>query len=238
MRAVASSARTFSLKPWRAVEAQHRVATMPLVDSLEEQLVLEKLLEESKPPLPKEAEGLHWLLFTPFRYPPPSGGSRFRGEHDAGVFYAADSLETACAELGYWRWRHLRESPAMDHIPTRAQTVFQVAVRARGIDLRTEPFLRSRAKWTSPGDYSATQKLGREARKAGLGLIRYESVRDPGHRGCVAVMTPAAFARKEPIATQTWHLSVFRERVVWRRDDPLAPLSLEFSPLPWERGRG
>lgn len=233
MRAVASSARAFSLKPWRAVEAQHLVATMPLVDSLEEQLVLEKLLEESKPRLPKEAEGLHWLLFTPFRYPPPPGGSRFRGEHDAGVFYAADSLETACAELGYWRWRHLRESPAMDHIPTRAQTVFQVAVKAKGIDLRLAPFLRSRTSWTSPDDYSATQKLARDARKAGLGLIRYESVRDPQHRGCVAVMTPAAFARKAPIATQTWHLSVFRERVVWRGDDPLDPRSLEFHAASW-----
>lgn len=233
MRAVASSGRTFSLKPWRAVEAQHVVATMPLVDSLEEQLVLERLLDRSKPPLPPEAEGLHWLLFTPFRYPPPPGGSRFRGGHDAGVFYAADSLETACAELGYWRWRHLRESPAMDHIPTRAQTVFQVVVKAKGVDLRLAPFLRSRANWTSPDDYSATQSLARDARKAGLGLIRYESVRDPQHRGCVAVLTPAAFACKEPIATQTWQLSVFRERVVWRSDDPLDPRSLEFRAASW-----
>lgn len=248
MRAVASSARAFSLKPWRAVEAQHVVATTPLVDSRAEQLVLEELLEQSKPPLPEGTGELHWLLFTPVRYPPPPGGSRFRGEHDPGVFYAADSLETACAELGYWRWRHLRESPAMDHIPTRAQTVFQVSVKAGGIDLRTGPFVRSRAKWTSPDDYAETQKLGRQARKAGVGLIRYESVRDPQHRGCVAVMTPAAFARKEPIATQTWHLSVFRERVVWRSDDPLDPRSLEFLPnaslesfdsLPSrERGRG
>ena len=46
-------------------------------------------------------------------------------------------------------------------------------------------------------------------------------------------MTPAAFARKEPIATQTWHLSVFRERVVWRRDDPLDPQSLEFLATSW-----
>jgi hypothetical protein len=45
-------------------------------------------------------------------------------------------------------------------------------------------------------------------------------------------MTPAAFARKELIASQTWHLSVFRERVVWRSDDPLDPRSLEFFPSP------
>jgi hypothetical protein len=216
------------------VEAQHVVATMPLVDSLEEQHLLEKLLEESKPPLAAGTEGLHWLLFTPFRYPPPPGGSRFRGDHDPGVLYAADSIETACAELGYWRWRHLLESPEMDHIPTRAQTVFQVAVRARGIDLREAPFSRSKAKWTHRSDYAACQKLARDARKAELGLIRYESVRDPQHRGCVAVLSPLFFSRKEPIATQTWHLSVFRERVVWRSDDLLKPASLEFPASSWQ----
>ena len=196
------------------------VATMPLVDSLEEQLVLERLLERSKPPWPPEAEGLHWLLFTPFRYPPPPGGSRFRGEHDPGVFYAADSLETACAELGYWRWRHLRESPAMDHIPTRAQTVFQVAVKAKGIDLRLAPFLRSRAKWTSPDDYSGTQTLGRDVRKAGLGLIRYESVRHPGGV-CLAILEAAAFrgvARAYRDVQQTWTLMLLPpSTVVWQR---------------------
>ena len=206
---------------------------MPLVDSLDEQEALEKLLEESKPALPIEAEGLHWLLFTPFRYPPPPGGSRFRGDNDPGVFYAADSIETACAELGYWRWRHLLESPEMDHIPSRAQTVFQVSVRGRGIDLRDKPFARSKAKWAHPSDYSACQALAREARAAGLGLLRYQSVRDPRHGGCAAVLSPTAFSAKEPIASQTWHLSVFRERVVWRSDNPLKHTSLEFLAAGW-----
>ena len=67
MRAVASSARKLALAPWRAVEGQHIIATMPLVDSAEEQLTLEWLLEELKPAVPDEARGLRWLLFTPFR---------------------------------------------------------------------------------------------------------------------------------------------------------------------------
>lgn len=233
MRAVASSARKHVLAPWRAVEAQHLVATMPLVDSLDEQLTLEKLLDESKPALPDGTAGLHWLLFTPFRYPPPPGGSRFRGDNDHGVFYAADSIETACAELGYWRWRHLLESPEMEHVPSRAQTVFQVSVSARGIDLRDRPFSRSKAKWTHPSDYSACQKMALEARAAGLGLLQYQSVRDPHHGGCVAVLDPAAFSCKEPIASQTWHLSIFRERVVWRNDNPLKAISLEFPAAGW-----
>ena len=39
--------------------------------------VLERLVEASKPPVPRDVArlGLHWLLFTPFRYAPPPGGS-------------------------------------------------------------------------------------------------------------------------------------------------------------------
>ena len=62
---------------WRAVEAQHRVATLRLVDDQAEQAVLEQLLEASKPPLPPHADRLHFLLSTPFRYLPP-WPSRFR----------------------------------------------------------------------------------------------------------------------------------------------------------------
>ena len=51
---------------WRGVEAQHRVATMRLVDDLQEQELLESLLEASKPPLPMGAGATHYLLFTPF----------------------------------------------------------------------------------------------------------------------------------------------------------------------------
>ncbi|MGH8173103.1 MAG: hypothetical protein ACREPX_08140 [Rhodanobacteraceae bacterium] len=58
--------RRISATPWRVVEAQHRASTMRLVDTLEEQRALEDLLEASKPPLPAEAESLHYLLATPF----------------------------------------------------------------------------------------------------------------------------------------------------------------------------
>jgi len=64
--AVASEARPARLELWRAVEAQHVAATMALVDNVEEQHALERLLEESKPPVPAAASKLHWLLSTPF----------------------------------------------------------------------------------------------------------------------------------------------------------------------------
>jgi len=77
-RAVASEATHSKLELWRAVEAQHVVATRALVDSLAEQEVLEAILEESKPPIPAACAGYDYLLYTPFRYPPSLHGSRFR----------------------------------------------------------------------------------------------------------------------------------------------------------------
>jgi hypothetical protein len=50
-------ARPARRKLWRGVEAQHRVATMRLVDNTAEQELLEQLLESSKPALPPGSQG-------------------------------------------------------------------------------------------------------------------------------------------------------------------------------------
>ncbi len=226
--AVASEAVSLRFNLWRAVEAQHAVSTMVLVDTLEEQDLLEQLLEGSKPPAPASANGLHWLLFTPFRYPPLPSGSRFRGPLDPGVFYGADEIETACAELGYWRWCFLMESPALEAIAPKPQTLFQAEIDTLTIDLRAAPFSEWRDRWVAPSDYTATQEIARLAREVEIGAIRYESVRAPNHGGCAAVLLPTAFALNQPQNAQTWWLSVNKERVMWQRDDVLQRASFEF----------
>jgi hypothetical protein len=232
-REVASNAAALRHALWRAVEAQHVVSTMALVDSIEEQHVLERLLDDTKPAIPAAAAHLHWLLFTPFRYPPPPGGSRFRGPNDPGVFYGADAIRTACAELGYWRWRHLLDSPALNAMPTKPQTVFRVKIKIDAVDLRAKPFARDRRHWTDASDYSRCQVFGRTARAAGVGAIRYESVRDPKHDACCAVLTPAAFASANPLEQQTWMLSVARDRVIWQRTHVLDVEEHEFAASQW-----
>ena len=209
---------------------------MALVDTVAEQAVLERLIEASKPPVPREVaqHRLHWLLFTPFRYPPPPGGSRFRGPNDPGVFYGAEQPRTACAEVGYWRWRHLRDSPAIAAMPPRPQTVFRVPVSGTAIDLRDRPFARDRERWTHRSDYSDCQAVGRVARDAGVQWVRYESVRDSRHGGCGAVLDAAAFASHAPVEQQGWLLTVTQTRVVWQRSDPLDPGVLEFSAAGWQ----
>ena len=218
---------------WRAVEAQHRVSTMALVDTLTEQALLEDLLEQSKPPLTAPARQLHWLLFTPFRYPPLPSGSRFRGPSEPGVFYGAETQQAACAELGYWRWRLLQDSPALDAIDPTQQTLFKTAVAGSAIDLRMPPWSARHDEWMHPTDYGSCQALARQARQAQIQMIRYASVRDQAAAGCAAVLVPEAFAAEKPSESQTWTLAVFREQVFWRKDSIVENLAFEFRSAQW-----
>lgn len=232
MHTAAVSERQVSLQAWRAVEAQHKAATMKLVDTLEQQHLLEQILEDSKPPLPQEARHLHWLLFTPFRYPPLPTGSRFRAPDEPGVFYGADERRTACAELGYWRWRFLMESE-LDALDPFQQTLFQVRLKGSGVDLREPPWSGQGKNWRDPVDYSHCQALARGAREQGVQIIRYASVRDPEGGGCAAVLSPAAFARPAPLCSETWILSVARNRVLWQQDTIFEAGAFEFPAAAW-----
>lgn len=229
--ALASELRPWQGVLWRAVEAQHRVATARLVDTLQEQALLEDLLEGSKPSLPRPPR--HYLLMTPFRYPPPHpGGSRFRGARDPGVFYGAEERRTACAELGYWRWRFLLDSPKLARLEPLPQTLFQVRIDCHALDLTAPPLSRDAALWRNPADYGACQVLARQARSAGADGIRYVSVRDPEGGPCGALFSPRCFAG-EPANEQSWFLAVTRERVRWRRDSALFPEGFEFTCSGW-----
>ncbi len=186
---------------------------MRLVDSLEEQAVLEGVLEENKPPLPEAMRGLHYLLVTPFRYRPPTG-SRFRAPYEPGVWYGAEALRTALAEKSYWRLRFLLDAPDVPDLKPVPHTAFQARVRtARALDLTREPLVRERARWTAPSDYGPTQALAGGAREAGLEALRYESVRDPGHEACVAVLDPRVFGHRAPQGLATWFIAAGRARV-------------------------
>lgn len=209
---------------WRAVEAQHKVATMALVrGDVDAQSVLEDIIDEVKPLLPPAARGLHWLLATPFRHWPLPGGSRFRRRLDPGVFYGAEERETACAEAGYWRLRFWNES-AFLRAQSRsvALTLFEFrAATPRAIDLTAPPLLEDRASWIDAGDYSATQALADSARLAGTEALRYESARRAGGR-CLAFLLPAVFRSvAEPFSNrqQSWNLLIDPpHRIVWQRE--------------------
>ena len=218
--AVSSEARAWAARTWRMVEAQHVASTMKIVDDADEQLLLETLLDGSKPPIASATTGMHYLLASPFRYPPRQGGSRFRDANAPGVFYGAQYVRTACAELGYWRWKFLMDAVDLSRIEPVAHTAFSVDVSAQAVDLRAPPFDRDAAVWTHPAEYLPCQEFATVARSAEIGGIVYQSVRDPQKAWCVAVLTPEAFAKRKPNAErQTWWLAVAKDKVVWRRNE-------------------
>ncbi len=229
-RAVSSEAAAWRERVWRIVEAQHVAATMKLVDDCDEQDLLEALLDAAKPAPPPATRSLDDLLATPWRYPPRQGGSRFRGASDPGVFYGAQTLRTAAAELGYWRWRFLLDAVDLERLDPVAHTAFRVDIATTAVDLRAPPFDADAALWQHPHDDTATQRFARVARDAGIGAIVYRSVRDQQPAWCVALLTPAGFAARAPDPRlQIWYLAVTRDDVVWRRDGA----SMRFAAATW-----
>src|SRR5690606_18386095 len=177
--ALSSEARPFSGPVWRFVEAQHRVSTLKLVDTLDEQALLEELLEESKPSLPPECRGLDYLLATPFRYGAVyPHGSRFRrAGRTQGVFYCAETVETALAEMAFYRLLFFAESPSTP-LPANATdyTAFSALLAVeRAVDL-THAAMAGAGNWRDPVDYADCQNLADAARAEDVSVIRYASV--------------------------------------------------------------
>jgi hypothetical protein len=228
-RAVASESKPCEVTLWRAVEAQHVVATRALVDSLAEQELLESVLEASKPRVPPQCAGFDYLLNTPFRYPPPARGSRFRGYDDPGVWYGAEAVRTSCAEIGYWRWRFVMDSHGLTRLDGVAHTVFQAVARGKSVDLRQEPFARDEGMWGDPEDYGACHALARAARTAEIQIIRYASVRDPEHGGCGGILDCRAFSGTGGVRQrQSWFLTVDKQRASWVRSGTRTAATYEF----------
>jgi hypothetical protein len=195
---------------WRVVEAQHLVSTMKLVDTLAEQRVLEQVLETTKPRIPTDCVGRHYLLATPFRYgaPYPSGSRFRRAGHTPGVFYASDTPHTAIAEMAFRRLLFFADAPTVPW-PINASEFTAFAVRFRtasGLDLTAPRLDRDGDRWTHPTDYSACQALADTAREVRVEALRYRSARSAGRN--LAILTCRAFATTEPIERQTWRLHI------------------------------
>jgi hypothetical protein len=209
--ALSSERRRLSATCWRVVEAQQRVSTMKVVDTLAEQALLESLLEETKPRVPDECRHLHYLLATPFRYGAPyPAGSRFRrAGFTPGVFYGSTLPSTAVGEMAFHRLLFYADSPGTPWPANAgAYTVFSTEFRsAAALDLTRPPLSDDAARWTHPVDYSGCQSLADAAREAGVSALRYTSARVSGGLN-LALLVCKVFSRPEPIERQTWHISV------------------------------
>ncbi len=81
---------------------------------------------------------MHYLLTTPFRYPPLKHGSRFANKQGPSLFYGSESIQTTLSESAYYRflfWSGMVEPPSSANLTTE-HTVFSANYSAlSGLDL-------------------------------------------------------------------------------------------------------
>ncbi len=123
--------------------------------------------------------------------------SRFSEGH-YGVFYAADSLETAVAETIYHREVFLRATK--EPAARLEMRVYETQVLEPLSDVRGELY----RSLHHPDDYRASQAFGAQQRAAGAWGLVYCSVRR-SHGQCVAIFRPSALK----LTVQRQHLAYF-----------------------------
>jgi hypothetical protein len=112
-------------------------------------------------------------------------GSRF-SDGRYGVYYCAQALDTALAEVRYHQERFLRRTS--ESRITLEMRLYLADLDARLVDVRP------RRELHHPDDYRASQAAGRAAREAGRDGLLYRSVREPDGL-CAAVLRPRVLTR-------------------------------------------
>ncbi|MDH3693403.1 MAG: RES family NAD+ phosphorylase [Gammaproteobacteria bacterium] len=216
--AASSRVAQLSAQSWRSVEAQHQISTRRLVDSAEEHEVLEELLEQYKPTILADAAKLHYLLATPFRYPPLRHGSRFGSRFERGIWYGAEDLKTTFAEVAYYRLLFNHGSDADLGLLQVQLSVFKASILTpKGLDFTRRVFKNIWDTISSKHDYTQTQALGKDMRENNVAVFRYYSARSLDKGKCVGVIQPSAFKSKKPSTASTWFCSADRNQVDFKR---------------------
>jgi RES domain-containing protein len=206
------------------VEAQFRNSTRKLVDSDAEQELLEELIDRrAKLPVPAGFEGLHYLLYTPFRHPPLRNGSRFGTRLERGILYGARELPTAFAEVAYYRLVFLEGSAAdLGDLHLELTAFWFGIAAARGVDLSQAPFRAYEAEISSKTRYGASQRMGAEMRAAGVQACLYVSARAEGRALNLAVFENV-FRPGQPLREEPWRCTANRSGAEFRARSLLGP---------------
>lgn len=205
---------------YRLVESQEQIATLGYVDTLEEQALLEAMLDQVKPPYPVNCDDYHYLLKTPFRYPPLKWGSRFGRTHEPGIFYGGLSVTATLAEAAFYRlvfWFSMDAAPIKSTLRT-SHSLFSIGYATNaGIQLQAPPFDTFRTELTHPQNYLPCQQLGSAMRAANVEAFEYQSARAPGVDYCVGLFTPRTFTDKQPQAMNPWLCEVSATEVAFKQ---------------------
>jgi len=207
---------TINETAWRIVELQEKISTRKLVDSIEEQKVLEELIQESKPALSASQAGFHPLLYTPFRYPPLKHGSRFGKRTEPSLWYGSLSVETVMAEKSFYLLAFIHASTGDFGVVTSPMTTFSVKLKiVKGVKLNEAPFIKYKDKISSPTNYEDSQLLGTCMRESDLDGFTFISARDVKRGINVGLFKTNAFVNKNPHAEsfQTWQCNTTNSNV-------------------------
>jgi len=208
---------------FRIVESQQQIATTRIVDSLEEQAILESLLESTKPSLSNKTEHLHYLLSTPFRYPPLKHGSRFGSHFEPSLLYGSKSIETVLIECSYYRflfWNGMSLPPKSKKFITEHTLFAGRYFSEKGLRLHHSPFDLYSETLRDPGNYLNTQTLGKAMREGEVEAFEYQSARDAKKGINIALYTASALIVNEPLYKSQWICSTTENNVRFvSRDD-------------------
>lgn len=163
---------------YRLIANMEPLASLSYVDDLAEQLLLERMLEQVKPPLPEAAEPLHPVLRAAFRYPGLPQGNRLSRAHEPGVYYGGSTGELALADAAYARllFMHSIAANTLPDMPIRSEHRLVLAsYRAeRGVRLSAADI----AGWYPPmGEVAAAeaQPLMTRLRRQGVEVVEYQT---------------------------------------------------------------
>ena len=204
----------------RLVESQEQIATLGYVDTLDEQALLESMLEKTKPIYKEDLSAYHYLLSTPFRYPPLKWGSRFGAIHEPSLFYGGASVDVTLAESAYYRfvfWNSMAGIPIKKQIRSE-HSLFSVDYQSQqGVSLHQAPFDHYEHEISSPIQYTKSQHLGSTMRAAGAEVFEYTSARDPEKGICVSLFTARAFKHKKPKNMSQWLCETTANEVLFKQ---------------------
>lgn len=221
---VFSNSEPFNESMWRLINKEGKSSTSKVVDTADEVDALEALVYHSRDIDRVDTGKLHRLIATPFQIRDSKNISRFRGPYDPGVLYAADSFECAAAEKSFRQVQVLKNSPEMTRIGPTRHTAIHIAIKTKVIDVRLGPYSKDAKIFADPKKYEKTQEFGRIAREAGLGGIVYKSVRSSFPARCIAVLTPKAIAKPDPISSdENWELTVRANTALWINSGSVNP---------------
>jgi RES domain len=221
---------TISGRGFRLVECQETVATTEIVSTLESQALLEEMLEvESKPRYQPGTEHLHYLLSTPFRYPPLQYGSRFGGRFEPSLFYGGTSEHATLCESAFYRFffYYDMETPPIHGVVQTQHTLFKFQYKTdAGVKLQNPPFDIYQDALRDPASYKTTQALGTAMREDEIKGFEYLSARDQEGGINIALYDATPLTHSKPLNVRSCLCQTDREEVVFSLDRKITQFSL------------